>query len=84
MSNTDFGPITALGDVLNTGGNLLGSAWGIASFSTPDQVNGNFVFYVAGQDGISVHHLLHCGTIAARFWRLPKAWSKRPKAYCPA
>ena len=63
MSNTDFGPITALGDVLNTGGNLLGSTWGIASFSTPDQVNGNFVFYVAGQEGISVHHLLHSGTV---------------------
>lgn len=48
MPNSDFGPITPLGNVLNSGTNLLELTWGITSFSTPDQVNGNFVFYGAG------------------------------------
>lgn len=61
MPDIKFGPISHWDTVLNTGPNLLELTWGIASFPIPNQISGNFVFYVSGAEGISVHHLLHNG-----------------------
>ena len=63
MPVTHFGPLTALGGALNTVGNLLEQTWGIASFPTPTQINGNYVFCVSGSAGLTVRSLLANGNI---------------------
>ena len=62
MANTQTGNLAFLSTILNDSGTLLEATWGLASFPTPTLVNGNFVFYVSGSEGISVHSLLQNGT----------------------